>query len=229
MVLLCCAAARFWAEFARHLAAKPAGSPFIPSDPTDVAASTAAIIAALAVTDLPWEGAAVSSGSTASGSSRERVKASSFGCSRSYQGATLTLTAKAPCLLWLKVLKPLVTVSPAGSSAGDTSAGSAAAAGTGTDAGSSTLQVAAAAASASVLVVDRLYDPRCASSTDPETGEEVLLALQPSEQQPLLAGQRYCRSVVVTSTVAAERDLQLLVQVGRRGFCSQWEGRGAGK
>jgi hypothetical protein len=66
----------------------------------------------------------------------------------------------------------------------------------------------------SVLVVDRLYDPRFASSTDPETGEEVLLALQPSAQQPLLTGQRYCRSVVVTSTVAAERDLQLLVQVG---------------
>lgn len=64
-----------------------------------------------------------------------------------------------------------------------------------------------------VLVVDRLYDSRYASSTDPETGEEVLLALQPSEQQPLLTGQRYCRSVVVTSTVAAERDLQLLVQV----------------
>jgi hypothetical protein len=51
------------------------------------------------------------------------------------------------------------------------------------------------------------------AAPDAETGEEVLLALQPSEQQPLLTGQRYCRSVVVTSTVAAERELQLLVQV----------------
>lgn len=64
-----------------------------------------------------------------------------------------------------------------------------------------------------MLVVDRLYDPRFAASTDPETGEEVLLALTPSQQQPLLTGQRYCRSVVLTSTVAAERHLQLLVQV----------------
>lgn len=61
--------------------------------------------------------------------------------------------------------------------------------------------------------VTLLFTVALDAAPDVETGEEVLLALQPSEQQPLLAGQRYCRSVVVTSTVAAERELQLLVQV----------------
>jgi hypothetical protein len=61
--------------------------------------------------------------------------------------------------------------------------------------------------------VTLLFTVALDAAPDAETGEEVLLALQPSEQQPLLAGQRYCRSVVVTSTVAAERELQLLVQV----------------
>lgn len=240
---MCCAGSRFWAEFAHHLATQLPGTPFVPSDPTDVAASTAAIVAALAVIDLPWEGAAIrNSAAGSNSSSKGRVKASSVGCSRSYKGATLTLTAKAPCLLWVKIMKPLVAISPetvavgaavaaspAAAAGGSVGGDSAAAEGqewvTVTGAGSSTAGAVTATTVApgtgtpgasvanTVLVVDRLYDPRFASSTDPETGEEVLLALQPSEQQPLLTGQRYCRSVVVTSTVAAERDLQLLVQV----------------
>jgi len=186
----------------------------VPSNPTDVAASTAAVVAALAVTDLPWEGAAAST----TGNRRHTVQASSVGCSRSYQGATLTLTARSACLLLVKLLKPLAAVAPAAAAstasrasvAADSSGGAGSAAGP------------AVGVSVSVLVVDRLYDPRWACSTDPETGEEVLQALQPSEQEPLVTGQRYCRSIVLTSTVASERQLQLLVQVrlGHWKFCT---------
>jgi hypothetical protein len=124
------------------------------------------------------------------------------------------------------MMKPIAAISTPGGTAAtavDAAIGAAAAAGSAADAsagvvpgaaaGSSVTSTAATSVINSVLVVDRLYDPRVACSTDPETGEEVLLSLQPSEQQPLLTGQRYCRSVVVTSTLAAERDLQILVQV----------------
>jgi hypothetical protein len=225
------AVARFWAECAHHLATQAPGTPFVPSDPTDVASSTAAVVAALAVADLPWEGMAVSStaaaaGSSSANSSKGRVRVSSLGCSRSLQGSALTLTAKGPCLVWVKVLHPVAAVSSTDAAA-VTSAGigqgqTALPDGSNTAAGAGAAATAATAAVVnSVLVVDRLYDPRCASSTDPETGEEVLLALQPSQQQPLLTGQRYCRSVIVTSTAAAERDLQVLVQVR-----TSWAGTG---
>lgn len=218
--------ARFWAAFAHHLATQPPAAPFVPSDPTDVASSTAAVVAALAVADLPWEGMAVSSTATAAGSSanssKGRVKGTSLGCSRSLQGSALTLTARGPCLVWVKALHPVAAVSSTDAALAATAAGGAQGQNV-LPAGSSTAAAAVAAGTAtatataatvnSVLVVDRLYDPRCASSTDPETGEEVLLALQPSQQQPLLTGQRYCRSVIVTSTAAAERDLQVLVQL----------------
>jgi hypothetical protein len=65
-----------------------------------------------------------------------------------------------------------------------------------------------------VLVAERLIDPRFAATTDQETGEQLLLSLQPSEQQPLLAGQAYCRSVVITSTGPSEQQLDILLQVG---------------
>lgn len=226
------AAARFWADFARHLATQPPGTPFVPSDPTDVAVSSAAVITALAVIDLPWEGAPTTSSTTpsssnsgsattinitssgGSSSSKGRVRASAVGCVRSYQGPSLTITARAPCLLWVKMMKPLAGIITPGATAGGIPA-TAPTAGAGAVAASAVPAAAGASVASSVLVVDRLYDPRHASSSDPETGEEVLLALTPSPQQPLLAGQRYCRSVVVTSTVAAERELQLLVQVGR--------------
>jgi hypothetical protein len=102
----------------------------------------------------------------------------------------------------------------AAAAAGGFGTGFAPSAATGVPAGgSASIAATGSSVASSVLVVDRLYDPRVACSTDPETGEEVLLSLQHCEQQPLLTGQRFCRSVVVTSTVAAERDLQVLVQV----------------
>jgi hypothetical protein len=144
------------------MATQPQGTPFVPSDPTDVAASTAAVIAALAVTDLPWEGAAAAGSGGSSCSSKSRVRASTVGCVRSYHGASLTITAKAPCLLWVKMLKPLVAVSPA---AEGTAVGAEAQAATAVPATAAGVPAAGGAAANSVLVVDRLYDPGFASST----------------------------------------------------------------
>jgi hypothetical protein len=68
------------------------------------------------------------------------------------------------------------------------------------------------------MVAERLSDPRFAAVTDPETGEQLLLSLQPSEQQPLLAGQMYCHSVVITSTGPSEQQLDILLQVSPQGM-----------
>jgi hypothetical protein len=189
MVLLLSAAALFWADFATHLATKPQ-QPFIPTDPTGVAASTAAITAALAVVGLPCEGSAAAAAAGGGGGS--------LGCSRSYAGSTLTLTATSACLLWVKQVKAVANIS---ATANISAAGSA-----GTSSSSSS-------SASTVMVAERLFDPRFAATTDAETGEQLLLSLQPSEQQPLLAGQAYCHSVVITSTGPSEQQLDVLLQV----------------
>lgn len=185
------AESHFWADFAEHLATSP-NQPFIPTDPTGAAASTAAVVTALAVVGLQLRGptTAAAAGSTSS-------------CIKATDGSTVTLTARSPCLLWVKQAKSIASISAsAGVPAGQPSHGS----GPG---GTVVVQGGAA----SVLVTERLYDPRFASTTDTETGEQLLLALEPTEQQPLLAGQRYCQSVIITSTGAAEQQLELFVQV----------------
>lgn len=189
-VLCVPAAAVFWADFATHLATTPE-LPFIPTDPTGVAASTAAITAALAVVGLPCEGAA---------------GAADCGCSRSYAGSTLTLTAMSACLLWVKQVKAVAGISATAAAAQAAAAGSSS---TGAPA-----SISSSASASTVMVAERLYDPRFAAVTDPETGEQLLLSLQPSEQQPLLAGQSYCHSVVITSTGPSEQQLDILLQVG---------------
>jgi hypothetical protein len=212
-----CAAALFWAEFATHLATKPE-QPFIPSDPTGVPASTAAIIAALAVVGLPCKGAPTSSNAAtaaAGESPAARMPANmpaqagvgGYGCTRSYAGSTLTLTATSACLLWVKQVNAAASISAA-AAAQASAAGAAAAAPAGL------ISSTSSSSASTALVAERLFDPRFAATTDPETGEQLLLSLQPSEQQPLLAGQAYCRSVVITSTGPSEQQLDILLQVG---------------
>lgn len=193
------AASLFWADFAIHLASSPE-QPFIPADPTGVSASPAAVVAALAVVGLPNEGDA---------------PPAAAGCSRSLTGSTLTLTARSACLLWVKQVRAVATVTAATAAAAAAGKPSDQAAAAAAAAGSSSGTAAVRPGSAgTVMVTQRLYDPRFPSSTDPETGEQLLLSLQPDEQQPLLAGQAYCHSVVITSTSPSEQQLDILVQVG---------------
>jgi hypothetical protein len=206
-VFACCAsaAALFWAEFATHLATNPE-QPFIPTDPTGVAASTAAVTAALAVVGLPCKGAPASPPAAAAAASSAahtpaQAGAGGLGCSSSYAGSALTLTATSASLLWVKQVKAVASLSAAAAADG------AAAAPAGLFSSSSN-------SASTVLVAERLFDPRFATTTDPETGEQLLLSLQPSEQQPLLAGQAYCHSMVITSTGPSEQQLDILVQVG---------------
>lgn len=205
---LLAAVSHFWADFAEHLATNP-GQPFIPTDPTGTAASTAAIVAALAVIGQS-HGAALETTSAAAAA----PNSSSTGCSKVNNGMTVALTATSPCLLWVKQAKSVASIAAAAAAAIAGSSGlappiaqQAVAAG---PAGAVVIQCG----TSSVLVTERLYDPRFASTNDPETGEQLLLALLPSEQQPLLAGQSYCQSVIITSTGAAEQHLDILVQVG---------------
>eukprot|EP00879_Flechtneria_rotunda_P002126 GHRR01002308.1.p1 GENE.GHRR01002308.1~~GHRR01002308.1.p1 ORF type:complete len:2960 (+),score=1151.97 GHRR01002308.1:374-9253(+) len=224
---------QFWASFAIHLATVGPGTSFIPTEPL-VASSTAAVVAALAVVGLPWEGASTSSiaqsssqGAAGAASVLDgantavigQVRPADLGCSRSYSGGSLTLTAKSPSLMWVKQVKPAATITPntVATVTRGQSISAGAAADTPVSAATSTSMAAEGnlhgSSMGSLIVIQRLFDPRHASTVDPETGEEMLVALQPSEQQPLLAGQRYCCSVVITSMAAGEQQLDIITQV----------------
>jgi hypothetical protein len=140
--------------------------------------------------------------------------AGGFGCTRSYAGSALTLTATSPCLLWVKQVKAVASISAAAAAQASVAAGADGAAAAAAPAGLTN----SSSSASTVLVAERLFDPRFAATTDPETGEQLLLSLQPSEQQLLLAGQAYCRSVVITSTVPSEQQLGILLQVGLAGM-----------
>eukprot|EP00775_Hariotina_reticulata_P004329 gene4329-4582_t len=220
----------FWVEFAQHLASATPGQLFIPLDPTGVAASTGSIVTALAVCGLPWEGqlaAAAVEGATRdpdqnSSSSNNNTN---LGCSRSYSGSTMTLSAQSPCLVWVKQVRPIakvpgntadataasgdaVTLEP-GPTASSMSPAMAIQASDGTTASSTE----SLSSTNTVMVTQRLYDPQSAVAVDAETGEQLLLSLAPSDQEPLLTGQRYCTSIIITSISPSVQLLDVLVQL----------------
>jgi len=215
--VVCHAEALFWVDFAQHLLSAAPGQPFVPSDPTGAAASTASIVTALAVCDLPWEGrpaAAANADSSSTG----------MGCSRSYSGSTMTLTAQAPCLVWVKQVRPVAKISHSTVDTG--TAGGARAHEPLSTASDKSSQVATNAcdwiscssseslsSTNTVMVTQRLYDPQTAVAVDQETGEQLLLSLEPSEQKPLLIGHRYCMSIIITSISPSVQLLDVLVQV----------------
>lgn len=222
----------FWVEFAQHLASATPGQLFIPLDPTGVAASTASIVTALAVCDLPWEGqpaASSTAGNTKDPDGSSSNDNTNLGCSRSYSGSTMTLTAEGPCLVWVKQVRPIAKV-PCNTVNSTAASGDAVALEPGLTASSMSPSMAieasdgtAASSTASlsstntVMVTQRFYDPQAAVAVDTETGEQLLRSLAPSEQEPLLTGQRYCMSIVITSISPSVQQLDVLVQVSR--FC----------
>jgi hypothetical protein len=167
-------------------------------------------VCALAVLGLPFTPGSATAAAAASGG--KKAPAAAVQCS--YQGASMTLTANSPCLVYLKCIEQVLSAGAAPGAAGSSSSSSG-----GT--GAAVPSTSGSTVSSSVLVVQQLFDPQQPDALDPETGEKVLQQVYPAAQQ-LLVGRVYGLRCVVTSMSASEQQLELLLQVnlGLDGSCS---------